>query len=295
MLEWRIAPGRTLTLDRARVVAILNVTPDSFHDGGRLADPSAAAFAAARARDAGAAMLDVGGESTRPGAGRIDADEQIRRIVPAIRAIRDAGVALPISVDTTIAEVARSALDAGADAVNDVSAGLEDGAMLPLVAERACGVILMHRLAPPPMDRYSTDYRSEPRYPGGVVPDVEAFLAERMGAAERAGIASESIVLDAGLGFGKSVEQNIALVDEMGGMQRRLGRPMLAAASRKSFLGGIGAAKQPPADRLPMTLEVHGWLREQRIMLFRVHDVAEHVRLFATIESAGAAPDRPGA
>lgn len=172
---WRVSDRCTLDLSVPRVVAILNVTPDSFADGGRLGSPEAALVAAERAVRDGAAMLDVGGESTRPGAARVSAAEQIARVVPAIRAIRARLPQIPISVDTTMAEVAEAALDAGADAINDVSAGEEDGAMLALAAKRRAGVILMHRLRPPGADSYSDRYASTPTYDAaqGVVGEVQ--------------------------------------------------------------------------------------------------------------------------
>lgn len=272
---WRMA-GCVLRLDEPRVMAIVNVTPDSFSDGGESwSVESALARMAAAARD-GAAMLDVGGESTRPGAARVAADEQVRRVVPAIRAAREAGITLPISVDTTRASVARAALDAGANAINDVSAGLEDDGMLALAAERGAGMVLMHRLRPPGEDRYSTAYEREPEYDagrGGVVGVVVEFLSERASAAIRAGVARESIVLDPGLGFGKSVAQNYELARRIGEVMR-LGFPVLSAASRKSFLGRPGDA---PRDRAAASVGVSVAHLLAGVRLFRVHDVAEHV------------------
>jgi dihydropteroate synthase len=259
-------------------MAILNLTPDSFADGGRLPTPDAAVGAALRAEAEGADMLDLGGESTRPGAARVDDAEQIRRVVPSIRAIRTAGCTLPISVDTTRAPVAAAALDAGADCINDVSAGTEDTGMLALAAGRGCGLILMHRAAPPPADSFSDRYAREPEYAGGVVASVRAHLAERLAAACAAGVDAACVVLDPGLGFGKSVEQNLALLRGTPVLSE-LGRPMLSALSRKSFVGRVGLGRDStPAERLPATLALSVAHLHAGARLFRVHDVAEHTQ-----------------
>lgn len=257
---------------------MLNVTPDSFFDGSRLTDPAAAAQAAARAVAEGADVLDVGGESTRPGSARVPAEEQLRRVLPAIRAIRAAGgheSRVPISVDTTLAAVAREAIEAGADAINDVSAGADDEAMLTLAAERGVGLILMHRIVSPPGDSYSDRYASSPEY-GDVAGEVRSFLSGRARAAQEAGVAPECIALDPGLGFGKSVEQNLELIRRTRELAS-LGYPVVSALSRKSFVGRVGLGRDSePAERLAPTIALsvaHG-LHGAR--LFRVHDVAPH-------------------
>ncbi len=252
-------------------MAILNVTPDSFSDGGRLASPRDAAEAARRMINEGADLLDVGGESTRPGAERVSPDDQIARVVPAIRAIRDAGVDAPITIDTTRARAAAAALDAGADAVNDVSGGTEDPGMLALVAERGCGVVLMHRLRPPDRDSFSDQYTHEPVY-ADVVEDVRAALAAMLDRALAAGIDLGAVVLDPGLGFGKTVEQNMALIR---GTDRiaALGCPVLSGLSRKSFVGRVSLGRDSePSERLEGTvaLSVEHLARGARV--FRVHD-----------------------
>lgn len=272
--RWRLGE-RVISLDRPRLVAILNVTPDSFADGGRFASPADAARAAVDAIERGADMLDVGGESTRPGAARVTGDEQIDRVVPAIRAIRAAGVAAPISVDTTRARVAAAALDAGADAVNDVSAGTEDPGMLALCAQRAAGVVLMHRLAPPERDSYSDRYADAPKYED-VVLDVRASLGERLRAAIDAGIDASRVVLDPGLGFGKSVEQNLELIARTREIAS-LGRPVMSALSRKSFVGRASLGRDStPDQRLAGTLALSVAHLLGGARLFRVHDVAPH-------------------
>lgn len=279
---WQIGNGKAIGLERPAVLAILNVTPDSFSDGGQLPTPDAAAAAAERAVAAGAAGLDVGGESTRPGAEPVSADEQIRRVVPAIEAIRRAvGAGVPIGIDTTLAAVAAAAIDAGADIINDVSAGRDDAGMLPLAAARGVGLILMHRLAPPRQDRYSDRYDAPPDYGagGGVVRAVRSFLAERVEAACAAGVEPARIVIDPGLGFGKTVEQNLQLIAGTPDLAA-LGRPVLSALSRKSFTAraaGMGP-QTPPRERLAATIGLSVAHLAAGARVFRAHDVGEHVR-----------------
>lgn len=284
---WRLANGRTIALDRPRVMGIINATPDSFSDGGQHLAPHAAAESAARMVADGADMLDVGGESTRPGSSRVDADEQIARVVPVIEAIRNAGIGVPISIDTTMSVVAAAALDAGADAINDVSGGEEDPDCRAC-ARREAGLVLMHRLRPPDEDAYSDRY-SEGESP--VYRDVvEAVLNGVLPAAAKAmsaGVPRDAIVLDPGLGFGKTVEQNLELVRQTGDLVAS-GFPMLGAASRKSFVGrvcvepGDGDPEQttPPAadDRLGGSIAFSLMQLLGGVRLFRVHDVREQSR-----------------
>ena len=291
--SWQIGNCKAVLLDCPAVFAILNVTPDSFSDGGELPTPAAAAAAAERAIEAGAVGVDVGGESTRPGAEPVGVEEQIRRVVPAIEAIRRAiGVMAAVSIDTRSPAVAAAAIDAGADIINDVSAGRDDEGMLPLAAARGVGLILMHRLAPARQDRYSDRYDAPPDYSGagGVVQAVRAFLAERARAAQAAGVSAGRIVIDPGLGFGKTVEQNLELIagtPELSSMHL----PVLSALSRKSFTAraaGLGP-ETLPRDRLAATigLSVAHLLSGARV--FRVHDVGEHVEAlgaaWATVRS----------
>lgn len=288
---WRVSARRVLSLDLPRVMAILNVTPDSFSDGGTLASVEQAVAAAELAVREGADVLDVGGESTRPGAARVSASQQIERVVPVVRAIRARLPEACISVDTTLSAVASAALDAGADAINDVSAGLEDVEMLPLAAARGAGLVLMHRLKSPAEDSYSDQYEAKPNYQN-VVEVVREFLRTRAAAARAAGIAAESIVLDPGLGFGKSVDQNLELIRAT----RRffeLGFPVLSAASRKSFVGRISLARDSqPSERLAgsVAISVAHYLAGARI--FRVHDVRPHVEALRAI-SAVTPPNMP--
>lgn len=281
---WALGNGRSLSLDRSRLMAIVNATPDSFSDGGRYRDASHAAEEAERMIAQGADMLDIGGESTRPGATPVPDDEQIRRVIPVIRALRGRGVDAPISVDTTSAAVALAALDGGADAVNDQSAGRDDAAMLPLVAERGSGVVLMHRLRRMNEDSFSHRYgergqANAPRYEDheeGVVGAVRAFLAERLGAARDAGIGDDRIALDPGLGFGKTVEQSLALVGSCASLAA-IGPALVCAVSRKSFIGKI-LDEDDPAQRDDGSVSVAVAMRLSGATIFRVHEVPMHRR-----------------
>jgi dihydropteroate synthase len=271
--SWRCRRDRRLTFDTPRLMAILNLTPDSFSDGGELPTVEAAVGRARQFADEGADVLDVGGESTRPGAERIPAEEQIRRVVPAIRAIRDAGLDLPITIDTTLAVVAAAALDAGADAINDVSAGTDDPRILDLAGESGAGLILMHRVLPPERDVYSHQYARAP-VAGDIVNVVRAGLAEHLAGARAAGVEEEAIVLDPGLGFGKSVEQNLALMRRAAELAH-LGRPLLLGASRKSFLGKLAGETEPSRRDVASALAT-ALMRRAGAAFFRVHTVAMH-------------------
>ncbi len=282
--SWGLAPGRSITLARPRLIAILNITPDSFSDGGQFLSPDTALARAVAAMNEGADALDIGGESTRPGAPSVPPDEQITRVVPVIRAIRAAGIDAPITIDTTSARVASAALEAGADAINDVAAGRDDPAMLPLAAERRRGIILMHRLRAPGDDHYSTDYAAPPDYSalGGVVRAVRDFLKSRAAAALAAGVPPESICIDPGLGFGKSVADNRALIRAMPEFVAT-GYPVLFAASRKSFLArpiGPNGEREPPAQRVESSVTAALEALSAGVRLFRVHDVAAHAAAF---------------
>ncbi|CAG0965718.1 dihydropteroate synthase [Phycisphaerales bacterium] len=276
--RWRVSSRVELRLDRPRIVAILNVTPDSFSDGGRHLDAAAAAGAAWRMFDEGADVIDVGGESTRPGSTRVSPEEQIRRVVPVVRAIRalpGAAGAVAMSVDTTHASVARAALDGGVDAINDVSAGEEDGGMLALAAERGAGIILMHRLTRPEQDSFSDRYARAPGY-GDVVREVGEYLSGRAGAALGAGVACESVALDPGLGFGKSVEQNLELIRRTREISD-LGYAVVSGVSRKSFVGRVSLGRDSaPAERLAGSLAMSVAHLAAGARVFRVHDVREH-------------------
>ncbi|NYS24918.1 dihydropteroate synthase [Rhodobacteraceae bacterium 2376] len=272
-----------LSLDRPRIMGILNVTPDSFSDGGRIFEPQAALDAAiAMARDAD--ILDIGGESTRPGALPVSLDEEINRTIPVIRAIRAAGIATPISIDTRNAAVARAAIEAGADMVNDVSALRHDPQMAPLVAETGVPVCLMHAQGDP------QTMQDDPRYTD-VVAEVGDMLAAQVAAAQAAGIDPARIIVDPGIGFGKTVAHNMALLRHLA-VLHELGLPVLLGASRKRFIGTLTGVEQA-ADRVAGSVAValHG--AAQGAHLLRVHDVAE-TRQALTMWQALAGPGEAG-
>ena len=276
---WRLARGRSIRLDGPRLMAIINTTPDSFFEGSRAESIDAALAMARRAVEEGADLLDIGGESTRPGSARVSEAEQLDRVVPVVRAIRaaDGPVGeIPISIDTTLATVARAALGAGADAINDVSGATEQPEpMLALAAETRAGLVLMHRARPPEQDRYSDQYAETPGY-RDVVTEVARVLDDRALAAMAAGVAHGAVLLDPGLGFGKSVEQNLELVRRTGEITS-LGFPVLSAASRKSFVGRVASPESPqtaPTDRLAGSLAFSVMHLAAGARVFRVHDVA---------------------
>ncbi len=274
---WRVAGGRSLDLRRPAVMAILNVTPDSFSDGGELATSEAVVRRAARALEEGADILDIGGESTRPGADRVDAAEQIRRVVPAIEAIlRGLGGAV-VSVDTTLAEVAEAAIGAGAAIVNDVSGGSDDRAMHPLVARSGAGYIAMHRVLPPSRDSYSDRYSDAPIKQ--VVTDLVAgWMRSTLEACEQAGIDPACVVLDPGLGFGKTVEQNLELIRGTPTLCS-VGRPILSGLSRKSFVGRVCLERDSePGERGAGTVALTALHRAAGASVFRVHEVSPAVQ-----------------
>lgn len=255
-----------LGLDRPRIMAVLNVTPDSFSDGGLHLRPEDALARARALVDAGADILDVGGESTRPGAEPVPEDEEIRRVAPVIAALRAAGVATPISIDTRKAAVAAAAFAAGADVWNDVSALAYDPASLALAAASGRPVVLMHAQGDP------RTMQDAPAY-DDVLLDVADFLAARIAAAEAAGVPRARILVDPGIGFGKTVAHNLALVRGLA-LLHGLGCPILFGASRKRFIGAIGGAPAP-ASRGPGSLAVALEALRQGAQVIRVHDVAE--------------------
>ncbi|MEM9166749.1 MAG: dihydropteroate synthase [Planctomycetota bacterium] len=295
---WVIAGGRELDLSQPVVMAVLNVTPDSFSDGrGELPTTQAVLDRAAAAIADGAALLDVGGESTRPGAERIDADEQIRRVIPAVRALAARWPDVPISIDTTVARVAEAAVAAGAAIVNDVSGGREDPAMLRTIATLGVGCILMHRERPPDQDRYSDRYsdgNNAPPVAGDIVEHVRAELHRIDRAAGAAGVDRLAVVLDPGLGFGKTVEQNLELIRRTGEL-RLLGRPILSGASRKSFLGRAGLERDSdPSERLGASVAATVLHYRTGARLFRVHDVAAHAQALRLAHQLGpSTPENP--
>jgi dihydropteroate synthase len=264
---WHTARG-AVPLDRPVILGILNVTPDSFSDGGRYTGTEAALARADSVLDEGATLVDVGGESTRPGRTEsVPAAEELRRVVPVIEALARRHPDLVISVDTVKSEVARAALDAGAAIVNDVSAFRLDPAMAEVVARAGAGVILMHSRG----GLLEIASYEHAEYGGDVVGGVIAELREALSAATAAGVAPGAIVLDPGLGFSKTAEQSIELFDQLGALQA-LGRPLLVGPSRKRFLGAVTGLPVEERDRATAAACALAWERGAR--LFRVHAVA---------------------
>lgn len=254
-------------------MGVVNVTPDSFSDGGLYLDPEKAIAHGIELVGDGAEILDVGGESTRPGAEEVEVGEELRRVVPVIEGLADLEV--EISVDTSKAAVAAAALDAGAGIVNDVTALRGDAAMAALCAERGATVILMHMAGSP------RTMQEEPRYED-VVAEVRAFLAERLEAALAAGIAAERIWLDPGIGFGKSAEHNLELLRRLSELSE-LGRPLVIGTSRKSFIGSFDGSEA--SERLGGTIASSILAATEGAEVLRVHDVAE-VRQALTVATA---------
>ncbi len=279
--SWRLPlpRGRVLELDlRPKVMGVLNLTPDSFSDGGRWPEPRQAIEHGLRMAAAGAELLDLGAESTRPGGGvygagahQVSAEEELERLLPVLEGLRDE-LDLPLSVDTRKGTVARRALAAGADLVNDVGT-LGDPELLAAVADAGCPVVAMHSRG---------DLRTMQR--GIRFDDVVAEVAAELGAAvdraAAAGVECSRIVLDPGLGFGKTCAHNLRLLRELGHFHQ-LGRPLLVGASRKSFIAEAGAASgdpPPPAQRLGGSLAAVAWAARGGASMVRVHDVAETVQ-----------------
>jgi dihydropteroate synthase len=247
------------------LMGVVNVTPDSFSDGGLFLDAEAAVAHGRELAEQGAEILDVGGESTRPGAEEVSAEEEMARVVPVVEGL--AGVAT-VSIDTSKLAVAEAALEAGAAIVNDVTALRHDPEIAGLCAERGAGVILMHMLGDP------RTMQDDPRY-DDVVDDVKAFLAERLEAALAAGVEEEGIWLDPGIGFGKTLGHNLELLRRMREL-RELGRPLVIGTSRKSFLGKIDGSDVD--DRIGGTIASSVLAAAEGADVLRVHDVAETVQ-----------------
>ena len=248
-------------------MGILNVTPDSFSDGGRYLDRATAVAHATRMVEDGADILDVGGESTRPGSSAVSADEELERVHPVIERLAELHPAIPISIDTRKAGVAAEALDAGATIVNDVSGGA-DPAMFDVVRDRESAVVLMH------MQGVPATMQEAPQY-DDVVGEVHEYLRQRIEAAELAGIDPERIAIDPGIGFGKDLDHNLELMHGVGALLD-LGRPVLVGPSRKKFIGTI--LDLPEEERVEGTVGAVVWMVARGAHLVRVHDVKEVVR-----------------
>ena len=271
--------GRVVTFDRARVMGIVNVTPDSFSDGGLHATTAAAVAHGLRLAEEGADILDVGGESTRPGAEPVGLDEELRRVIPVIRRLA-AETSLPISVDTSKPEVMRAAVEAGAGMINDVAALRGEGA-LDAAAATGVPVVLMHMQGEPGSMQAAPDYDD-------VVSDVHRFLAERIFAAEMAGIDKRRIVVDPGFGFGKTLAHNMALLAQL---QRftDLGVPVLAGLSRKKSIGEL-TGREVPEARIHGSVAAHLLAAQRGARILRVHDVAATVDALKVWQAVEATP-----
>jgi dihydropteroate synthase len=262
------------TARRCLVMGVVNVTPDSFSDGGRYLDPEAAVAHGLDLVAEGADLLDVGGESTRPGATDVPEAVELERALPVIEELaRAAGV--PVSIDTRKAAVAAAALAAGATMVNDVSAGRHDPDLLGVAADAKVPLVLTHMLGTP------ATMQDDPRY-DDVVGEVEAFLAERCRAAEAAGVDHQALVVDPGIGFGKRDHDNYALLDQLARFTQ-LGHPVMVGTSRKGFIGRV--LDSPADQRVEGTAATVVWAVERGARIVRVHDVAPMVRAVRMTEA----------
>ena len=256
-----------MTLDRPRVMAVINVTPDSFSDGGDRLDSGRAIEDGLAMIAAGADLLDVGGESTRPGAEPVPLEEELRRVVPVVRGLASQGAV--VSVDTRRAPVMAEALDAGAALVNDVTALAGDPESLPLVARAGVPAVLMHMQGEP------GTMQTDPRYDDAAL-DIFEFLDARLAACEAHGIPRERLAIDPGIGFGKTLDHNIELLDQLA-LYHGLGCPLVLGVSRKSFIGRLSGGPAPK-ERMPGSLAAALAGVDRGAQIVRVHDVAETVQ-----------------
>jgi dihydropteroate synthase len=254
-------------------MGVLNVTPDSFSDGGRFTDPDAAVAEGVRMAEDGADLIDVGGESTRPGAQDVPAEVERDRVVPVIRALAET-LSVPVSVDTRKPDVAAAAVEVGATVINDVTGG-RDPRMFEVARDAGTGLVLMHMRGDPSTMRELTEYDD-------VVAEVKEYLRQRIETAEFAGIPAECVCVDPGLGFAKTPEQSLLLMREIGALAD-LGRPVMAGPSRKSFIGHVLDAGV--GQRLEGTAAAVGWLAANGAHIVRVHDVAEMVRVVRVVDA----------
>ncbi len=283
--RWILATrrGEINMLRRTALMGIVNVTPDSFSDGGRYFDPAQAISHGVKLAEEGADIIDVGGESTRPGARPVSGREEMERVIPVVRGLRRE-LSAPISIDTYKAEVARAALDEGADIVNDISALRFDPAMAPLVAAERVPVVLMHMQGTPRTMQQRPYYRD-------VVEEVKEFLRDRLRFAVEAGVDPERIVIDPGIGFGKELEHNLALLRALPALTD-LGRPVLVGPSRKTFIGKI--LDVGPEERLEGSLAAAVAAVLGGASVIRTHDVKEArraIRVADAMRFGGARPE----
>ena len=258
---WLLDPHR-----RPLVMGVLNVTPDSFSDGGQFLPAAAAVGRAAAMVAEGADLIDVGAESTRPGSQRVDAAEQLRRLAPLMAALRGRVDGTALSIDTTLAPVAEAALDEGFHLVNDISAGRDDPSMLRLAARRRCPVVLMHMQGTPATMQLNPTYSD-------VTSEVTAFLRGRLGVAEAAGVDAAKVLLDPGIGFGKTADHNLELLRRIREMADFLGQPLVIGTSRKGFIAKVLGS--PNTERRFGTAATVAWAVANGAAVVRVHDVGE--------------------
>lgn len=263
VVKWRARQFEFVFPRPTLVMGIVNVTPDSFADGGRYLDPAAAAAHALELAREGADIVDVGGESTRPGALPVSEAEELRRVLPVIESLAGR-LCVPMSIDTRKAAVARAALAAGASLVNDVGANREEDALWRAAAAAGAGYVCVHAQGTPQTMQLAPHYEDVTR-------EVREYFAERLGRLERAGLGREQVALDMGIGFGKSVEHNLQLLGGLGGFME-LGRPLLLGVSRKSFIGRLLGAEVEA--RLPASLACAAWAVLAGVAIIRTHDVA---------------------
>jgi dihydropteroate synthase len=272
-----------VTLERPRVMGVVNVTPDSFSDGGEAFATEAAIARGLAMAQAGAAFVDVGGESTRPGAEPVPVDEELRRVVPVVKGLAAAGVM--VSVDTRRPDVMAAALDAGAAIVNDITALTGDARSLPLVAARGASVVLMHMQGEPRTMQLAPRYRNAAR-------DIHGWLSARLEACIAAGIPRERIALDPGIGFGKTLEHNLSVLAQLS-LYRPLGCALLIGVSRKSFIARL-SADATVQDRLPGSLAAGLAAAARGANILRVHDVEATMQALNVWSAISAAGDRDG-
>jgi dihydropteroate synthase len=274
MLSWRCGDVTIECGERTLVMGILNVTPDSFSDGGRFFGERAAIDRGVEMVEEGADIVDVGGESTRPGSDPVPLEEELRRTVPIVERLA-ASVPVPISIDTRKPEVAAAALDAGATIVNDIS-GARDPGMFEVVKRAGAGMVLMHMKGEP------KSMQEAPHY-DDVVAEVKEYLRERIEAAEFAGVDPERLAIDPGIGFGKELEHNLEILRHVDALFE-LGRPVLVGPSRKRFIGTL-LGDLPPEERVEGTAGAVAWLVARGVHLVRVHDVREMVRVVRIVDA----------
>jgi dihydropteroate synthase len=276
-MKWRTKRATLELASRGEIMGVLNVTPDSFSDGGSFADPDAAVRHGLELAAEGAAILDVGGESTRPGSAPVAAEDELARVIPVVRGLRRRWDGL-ISIDTAKAAVAGAALAEGADIVNDVTGLRGDAGMVEVCRAAGCGVVVMHMQGEP------RTMQKQPRY-GDVVEEVAEFLAARLDFLAGAGIDPECLCFDPGIGFGKSLGHNLELLRELGRLAPA-GRPLLLGVSRKSFIGKLLGDDDLSLREWP-TVAITAWAREAGARIHRVHAVRPNLEAMRMVEALG--------